>query len=200
MRNTMFLLLLFTLTSLNLEAQYPSGVTSPKLEEEVSQFMGIPPSGFLNDVIKKFISKGFKLKSFNQDSTYTLLRGYLSDEQIELAILSSIYSKTVWKFVVMLPVRNSWTSIKSEYEKYKGVISNKYGNPNENFEYFRTPYYEGDGHEESAVKLEKVVMSTYWKSVCVEISQFMQVWISYENKKNIPIVEKEEQKRNNQIF
>jgi hypothetical protein len=123
--------------------------------------------------------------------------------EYELFISFTPKTKQVWKLSVFLPEVTSWSRIKSEYENYLGLLTEKYGSPEKAYTFFSTPYYEGDGYEMSAIKLEKCHYSAFWSDsigIWIEISKFQQVKIVYENAKNSAINDFEKKQINSQIF
>ena len=71
----------------------------------------------------------------------------------------------------------------------KDVLTTKYGAPINCFEYFKSPYEEGDGYEEQAIKLSKAVFTCYWgdpshaagnASISLEITTKLNLRIEYE--------------------
>lgn len=170
--------LLFTLLllSINLYAQ---------------EFMGIKVDGTKEQLISKFTEKGFKVIS-NQKGSLVVDGGTIGSTPIEVVILFTPKTKVAWKFAVFLPKQTDWYTIKAEYQKYKDLFISKYGEPESDYHFFSTPYYEGDGYEMSAVGLEKCTYSCFWKDYyAIEISKYKQVKITYENPTNTLLNRKE---------
>ena len=165
------------------------------------EFMGIPISGKRSEAILKFQAKGFKLKK--ESGNVVIMQGRLQSQPVDLYITCTPTSKIVWKYTVYYPEESSWYNIKGEYKKLKQTITDKYGDP-ESYEFFSRPYYEGDGYETSAVKLEKCTYSSFWKSenlmIAVEITKFMQLMISYENQEGGTLKEQEQAKIDKNTF
>ena len=49
------------------------------------------------------------------------------------------------------------------WQKFKQLLSQKYGLYSDDFYYFDRPYYKGDGYELQAIRLGKGTAKTYWK-------------------------------------
>ena len=169
------------------------------------EFLGVKVDGKLNDVITKFKSKGFKITS--PDEFSPILEGKAGSANVELFVFASPISKTVYKFAVLLPKHTDWESIKSEYEEYFQILSDKYGKPKSSYNFFSSPYNEGDGDEMNAIQMEKCSYSAYWKNgltnfqnIGISISKYSQVIITYENDKNYTIKNSEDAKIKKDVF
>jgi hypothetical protein len=148
-------------------------------------FNGTLIDGTLPEFVSKMKLKGFTLKK--QEGNSAVMEG---NDKKELYIFSTPKSKKVFRITVYLPESTSWYNLKSEYFRYKELLTNINGTPHTNYEFFSNPYYEGDGYELQAVSLEKVTYSSYWfkddqnSNVSVTISKYAQVQLIYENIKN----------------
>lgn len=162
------------------------------------EFLGIKVDGKLSEVVAKFKLKGFKVTS--PDDLSPALVGKAGVSNVEVIILSSPISKTVCKIVVYLPKKNDWESIKSEYEDYLETLTAKYGTPTQSFNFFSSPYKEGEGDEMNAIGMEKCFYSAYWENVYLRISEYKQVSIAYENAKNMAIRDAESAKLKKDAF
>lgn len=154
------------------------------INSHAQEFMGIKVDGTKADLITKFKAKGFKVTS-NEEGSLFMDGGNIGGTDVEVLVLFTPKTKVAWKFVVFLPKRNDWYTIKAEYEKYKDLFTTKYGEPESDYHFFSSPYYEGDGYEMSAVGLEKCHYACYWKDYySIDISKYKQVKIAYENPTN----------------
>jgi len=91
------------------------------------------------------------------------------------------------KTIVLIYVDDA--KARQEYRAMKDVLTTKYGAPINCFEYFKSPYEEGDGYEEQAIKLSKAVFTCYWGdlshaagngSISLEITTKLNLRIEYE--------------------
>lgn len=162
------------------------------------EFLGIKIEGNLNEIIAKFKQKGFKVIPPVENSV--LLEGKAGTSNVEIVAFASPISKTVYKLNVYLPKKTSWSNLKSEYQDYLSTLTNKYGQPTDSFDFFESPYKEGEGDEMIAVEMEKCHYSAFWTNVSIHISEFKQIRISYENLKNIEIRKYEDTKLKKDIF
>lgn len=169
------------------------------------EFLGIKVDGDKKSVVDKFIEKGFKIKNVKGGSdNVTSLEGSYGGNFYEINVVNTPITKKVWKFAVYLPEQTSWYSLKGVYEKYLKVLEDKYGSPSKSYNFFSSPYYEGDGYEMSAIRIEKCNYFAYWEElptqISIEISKFKQVRISYENVVNSALDDKEKAKINSNVF
>ena len=162
------------------------------------EFLGIKVDGKLSEVVAKFKLKGFKVTS--PDDTSPILVGKAGGSNVEVIILSSPISKTVFKIAVYLPKQNDWESIKSEYKDYLETLTSKYGTPTDSFNFFSSPYKEGEGDEMNAIAMEKCVYSAFWANISIKITEYKQVRIAYENAKNFAIRDAEDAKLKKDAF
>ena len=83
------------------------------------------------------------------------------------------------------------------------VLSKKYGEPESTYNFFSSPYKEGDGDEMTAVAVDKCSYSAFWtktSGLWISISKFKQVVISYENITNSNLHTKEKNEIKKHIF
>lgn len=179
--------IIIILFSLNVNAQY---------------FDGVKIEGAFNSVIEKYKTKGYRLVEKNND--YCQMSGNLNSENIELWLYCSPKSKIATKAVIFFTQKNTWRDLKGQYNIYKGIFTEKYGEPKV-YEYFSTPYEEGDGYEVQAIGLEKCTYMSFWldynnTNMMVSISKYKQVQVSYENITAVEISKRESNELNSQKF
>jgi hypothetical protein len=166
-------------------------------------FDGVKIDGSLYSVVQSYKKKGYEI--YKNLENCVVLSGKLFGDDIELFIHSTPTTKIAYKAVVYLPKKDSWYRLKTSYETYLTAFKEKYGVPVNSYSFFDSPYYEGDGYEESAVANDKVVYGSFWydyynTNIYLGISKYMQVQISYENAKNIIIAEKEHKEKQKRVF
>jgi len=167
-------------------------------------FDGVPISGDLTTTITKLKAKGYIFQK-NMANGGAILKGKVATQNVDLYVYITPKTKQVCKFVVFFAEETSWYSLKSQYEKYLEILTEKYGEPSDKFAFFKSPYEEGDGYEMSAVTLEKAVFSSYWMNkdnttIALSISKWKQVSIGYENDKNMELKNKEVKSMENNSF
>lgn len=143
-------------------------------------FLGIKVGGGRQETVNKFLAKGFKV-SITPSNTVTSMKGMVGNTETEVLIVCTPTTKKVWKYIVYLPKQTTWYSLKSNYNTYLSVLTDKYGEPASSYNHFIDPYFEGDGYEMSAVALEKCSFCAFWDGVYIQISEYKQVSITYEN-------------------
>lgn len=81
----------------------------------------------------------------------------------DIVIIESEYIGEVRKINVFTPKYNQWYSLKEEYFKFKQMYIRKYGDGYnvKSYEFFSSPYDEGDGDEMTALYHDKCTFSTY---------------------------------------
>ena len=184
MKNIKFLILLFFLGTTTLWGQ---------------EFLGVKVDGKKDATIAIFKSKGFILSS--DKGNVAVLNGSAGGKKVDLFISYTPISKLVWQFKIFLPEKTSWYSLKAEYQEYLDLLTEKYGEPKDKFNFFSSPYEEGDGYELQAVELEKCSYSAFWeKYYSVSITKWKQVKIAYENEVNSALDDKETKQINKNAF
>lgn len=165
------------------------------------EFMGVKCDGKKDIAISTFKNKGFNLSSDDEGSAF--MKGKIGNDEVELYIDYTPISKLVWAFRVYLPEQSDWYYLKSDYQKYLSVLTEKYGAPEKTYSFFSSPYKEGDGYEMTGVSVDKCVYASFWKKeqgVRIKISKYKRVQISYENSINSMIDDEETKSLNSKIF
>lgn len=166
------------------------------------EFLGIKVDGKMSEVVEKFKLKGLKVTD-GTTPNIKIMEGFVGDRNLEVYIKCTPITKTVWAFNVYLPKQIMWSSLKSEYEEYLDLLSKKYGEPEKTYNFFSSPYKEGDGDEMTAVGRDKCVYTAFWSEstgLYISISEFKQVVINYENMKNSELNKKEKDEVKDKIF
>lgn len=171
------------------------------IQTNAQSFLGVPISGNVSTAIANFKAKGFKF--VKQEKYSVTMSGVIDYSPVELYIYNTPISKQTCKFVVYYPERESWISLKGDYDRFVSKIYNKYGSADKDYSEFITPYELGDGYELSAVQLEKAIFASYWfaggyernnLSIAVEISKYKQLKVVYENNKLMDKLTEEKEK------
>ncbi len=88
------------------------------------EFKGISLDGSLSSFVEKMEKNGFTLQKSPREHV-ALMKGLFTGKWVEVLILSSPKTKTVWKVSVYYSKQESWTSLKSDYnemvELYKKI-------------------------------------------------------------------------------
>ena len=164
-------------------------------QEKHMEFKGIPLNGTLSSFIQKMKVKGYKT-IYTEDNA-VIMEGEFIGKSASIAILASPKSKIVWKVGINFKKETSWSSLKSEYYKIKESYIKKYGKPLQSFERFFKPYYEGDGYELQALKLDKCTYESYFETpegmIFVGMDSSGCISIGYEDGINLKIARKEKE-------
>lgn len=173
--------LIVILTTLSLNAQVKQDSIVDKLK-----FNGVEIDGNIDKFVNKMKTKGFIVKE-TKDNIVTMLGEFIGKE-CRLYVIPTPKSKIVCKVAIFFG-GGSWESLKREYNNVKDLFSKKYGKPSNEYEFFKDPYYEGDGYELQALKNDKCVYASFYTpkggAIMVEISGACTVSVSYENSANM---------------
>lgn len=165
------------------------------MESEVKQkyfeFKGIEIDGDLQSFCDKLVAIGYCLDLSDDNPTTTpgnslafLTGTFAGKDDCKIMVVESKLINKVWLVVVDLPVQACWSLIKQEYGLFKSICQKKYGEP-KSFEYFTTPYSEGDGKEMEAIMNDMCDYKSFWimkgGAVILSITNEKQVSISYED-------------------
>jgi hypothetical protein len=186
MKNLILIIALFV--SVNISAQ---------------SFDGVPISGDLPTAVAKYKAKGYSLSKYIEQGA--ILKGKVAGREIELFVFVTPKTKKVCKMVAFFDEETNWYSLKSTYNTFYEILTEKYGYPDDKFAKFLDPYFEGDGYEMSAVGLDKSLFAAYWYkkdnlTVAVEISKYKQVKLVYENNLMMDIKSKEQSEIESKAF
>lgn len=156
--------------------------------QEHLDFRGVPINGHVDSFIAKMEGLGYTLEE-NSDGV-AMMEGKFINKDVDLFIVYTPQTNTVWKVGVFFDKATSWSSIKSDYREYKELYKKKYGE-GKSYEFFSKPYYEGDGYELQAVRKEKCRYTTFFEcatgNITVEISSSERILISYEDGINVKL-------------
>ena len=162
-------------------------------------FNGIKIDGHIDDFKIKLKEKGYIFQS--TDKNISSFKGEFLNQQVEILVVNSPTTKIVWKVAIYFPeydYTSSWYTIKNDYNTLKEQLKNKYGNYSNDYNFFSTPYKEGDGYEIQAIKMNKCTYYTLWEqkdnAVSIEISKLLSIKLIYENIINSKISKIEKEK------
>lgn len=149
-----------TIWGININEHRPDFET---LQKAHPAFLGVPICGALNDFIAKMEELGFVRKeTVDTQANYISMTGRFGhNENAEITIYYTPQTHTVKRVVVFDMRFTSWGSLKSKYIAYKTALQQKYGIA-ESYEFFISPYYDGDGRELDALENEKVQYVSFW--------------------------------------
>lgn len=164
---------------------------------------GIPISGSVSQLKANMSAKGFVFEK--KENNCYIFNGRVNIDKYEAYVFVTPITGIVTKMVLYREQKLSWSSLLEDYEYTKSILTDKYGLP-KSFEYFKNPYYLGDGYEYSAVTTEMCNYASFWleadknTNISMEISKYHQIKILYENINNLDKYNDETKKQNNAIF
>jgi hypothetical protein len=161
--------------------------TVPAVTGKHLTFKGIEINGSVEAFANILQSQGFSHVTTSDQNSIVLQGTYAGMNNCNLIICYGQYIHQVRKIAIFSEEYKSWYPLHSKYTEMKNLFSQKYGTP-ESYEFFSSPYEEGDGYEMTALSVEKATFSSYfWLPLgCISISITVSggILISYEDKLN----------------
>ena len=99
-------------------------------------FKGIPITGTIESFARELGSKGFE-KIYSDKSCVGFEGEFAGYSGCKIYVHKIPNRNIVYKVVVIFPKKSSWANLEKEYYKFKGMLSNKYGEPALQSETFR---------------------------------------------------------------
>lgn len=181
----------------NNEVVFEKNSIKPIITGEHLSFKGVEINGSIDEMRMQLENKGFTFIT-NIDNGIILSGDFAGFSNCEIIVTYSPYIDLVWRVIVLLPQKSQWYDLKAEYIHCKELYTKKYGKP-QSYEYFTSPYEEGDGYEMTAVSSENCSYASYFETplgfVVVRISTDERVVFVYEDKCNSDL---DSEARNNQ--
>ena len=91
-------------------------------------FKGIPITGTLESFAQELGAKGFK-KTYSDKNVVVFKGEFAGYSGCEIYVYKAPNRNIVYKVVVFFPKESSWVYLEKEYNHFKGVLTNKYGDP-----------------------------------------------------------------------
>ena len=156
------------------------------------KFMGTEVTGFFESFKDSLTLKGFThVGSFE---TLHKFYGKFANEFVTLNVMASPKTNTVFKVIVYFPERDDWRNLKKDYFAKKEMYKTKYP-LDKDFEFFSSPYEDGDGYELRAVAKGKCNYVSFYLAlgghITVEITKSSQIKVVYEDRENIKLGQQE---------
>ena len=150
------------------------------------EFRGVPINGHRDSFVSEMKKLGYS--EVYRNETGIAMKGQFTNKDADIIILASAKTKTVWKVAAQIDEDASWSKLKSDYFYYVELYTSKYGQPSDHFEFFSSPYYEGDGYELQALRKDKCTYSTFFTTnsgtIMVKITNSGRLSLEYEDKIN----------------
>lgn len=151
------------------------------------KFKGIPIDGNINEFVAQVAKNGLSIAYNNTENGFVVLEGKFAGLDCRGWVRCSPQSLIVHLVALYGPKETSWSTIKSEYEKYKKLYTKKYGTP-KSYEYFSDPYFDGDSNELQAIKLNKCNYVSVWElatgTITLSVSEEAKILIEYKDSVN----------------
>ena len=114
-------------------------------------FKGIPITGTLESFAQKMEAKGFK--RIPSDKRWAAFEGeFAGYSECKIYVYKAPNRNIVYKVVVFFPKESSWAYLEKEYNHFKGVLTNKYGEPS----WFSETFKEGASTFSDAAKMSSL--------------------------------------------
>ena len=128
------------------------------------KFMGIPINGTLESFSQKLVAK--KIKSIQASEGIGVFNGTFAGERDCEVYVNMIPSRNiVYRIVVCLPSKDTWDWLEKDYNRFKEMLTTKYGEPYKCSESFKEGTYVGsDRLKISALKEGKCNYYSIWGS------------------------------------
>ena len=156
------------------------------------KFMGIEVNGNYDSFKDSLKAKGFTYMSSFE--TLHKFYGKFANEIVTLNVLASPKTQTVCKVIVYFPEREDWNELKKDYFTKKEMYKSKYP-LDRDYEFFSSPYEDGDGYEMRAIAREKCRYISFYLAmgghITIEIDKEAKLKVVYEDRENIKIAQKE---------
>ena len=91
-------------------------------------FKGIPITGTIESFARELGTKGFE-KIYSDKSCVGFEGEFAGYSGCKIYVHKIPNRNIVYKVVVIFPKKSSWANLEKEYYKFKGMLSNKYGEP-----------------------------------------------------------------------
>ena len=138
------------------------GVMAQNTNEHL-KFMGIPINGTLESFSQKLVAK--KIKSIQAAEGIGLFNGTFAGKMNCNIYVATVPNRNiVSKVVVILPPRETWAWLESDYNEFKQMLTSKYGEPFQLSETFKAgPFTTSDYSKMSSLREGKCEYYTVWK-------------------------------------
>ena len=105
-----------------------------------------------------------------------------------------VKSNVVCKVIILFPKKTQWYDLRSDYSKKVELYSEEYP-IDKDYEFFVSPYDDGDGYEMKAVAIDKCRYISFFLArgghIVVQIDKTVRVKVIYEDRENIKIAQEE---------
>jgi hypothetical protein len=150
---------------------------------QLAGFLGIKWSDTRETAVSILSNRDFKnIESEKAQDDMAIISCNGSFAGRECSILLLFYQEKFYDAVVT--IRPDKNTVIREYKAIVSELANKYGDSNSVAYSFKSPYFDGDGYEETAIALNKATISSLWrfyndKTILVAINKTLAIVIYY---------------------
>lgn len=133
---------------------------------EHMSFKGVPIDGTLNEYVAKMKQSGFQYLGA-EDGTALLNGDFAGYKNCHVAVTTLNKIDLVHKIGVIFPNQETWSRLSSNYSDLKQMLTDKYGNPNEEVELFDVKPFQlplDDNMKMNQVGIDNCKFFTVWKT------------------------------------
>ena len=154
-------------------------------------FKGIPITGTLEDFAQKMEAKGFR--KISSATNFIAFEGeFAGYSECKIFVHKVPNRNIVHKVVVFFPKESSWARLEEEYNKFKGMLTNKYGEPTLRSEKFKEGALTfSDSAKRLSLKEGNCDYWTQWEvyNGCIEI-KIIPINDTYDGKNRLTYFDK----------
>ena len=165
-------------------------MATPFFSQGHLKFCEVPIDGHIDAFVTKMKQKGYtEIEREDEMSYYVVMKGKISDKDVELCVKFSPTSKTVYAIIAYAEGATTWNSLKPAYENCKEAYTKKYVDYEvEVTESFTAPYREGDGREMKALEEFECTYKTTLRGdqgeIAISIDNTCRIAVTYTDLAN----------------
>ncbi|MBM3454795.1 MAG: hypothetical protein FJX80_06560 [Bacteroidetes bacterium] len=133
---------------------------------EHMSFKGVPIDGTLNEYVAKMKQNGFQYLG-TEDGTAILNGDFAGYKNCHVGVTTLNKIDLVHKIGVIFPNQETWSRLFSNYSDLKQMLTEKYGNPNDEVELFDVKSFQlplDDNSKMHQVKMDRCNFYAVWKT------------------------------------
>jgi len=133
---------------------------------EHMSFKGVPIDGTLNEYVAKMKQSGFQYLG-SEDGTAMLKGDFAGYKNCHVGVTTLNKMDLVHKIGVIFPKQETWSRLFSNYSDLKQMLTEKYGNPNDEVELFDVKSFQlplDDNMKMHEVGMDNCKFYTVWKT------------------------------------
>ncbi|MBM3454464.1 MAG: hypothetical protein FJX80_04870 [Bacteroidetes bacterium] len=133
---------------------------------EHMSFKGVPIDGTLNEYVAKMKQNGFQYLG-TENGTAMLKGDFAGYKNCHVGVTTLNKMDLVHKIGLIFPKQETWSRLFSNYSDLKQMLTEKYGNPNDELELFDVESFQlplDDNMKMHEVRLDNCKFYTVWKT------------------------------------